>query len=131
MSQKSSLPQPTQSVSWVLTADIGVDEGLLVDAGLRLAFTIRTIQPTRPRKTAIRVLLEGRRLMALLPLKLTETQLEQVMRTAGPIPRELRDEYLRMIAQALSGRAFGDGDVYRACAAAAKAVMWDMTKEAS
>jgi hypothetical protein len=69
--------------------------------------------------------------MALLPLKLTETQLEQVMRTAGPIPRELRDEYLRMIAQALSGRAFGDGDVYRACAAAAKAVMWDMTKEAS
>jgi hypothetical protein len=60
--------------------------------------------------------------MALPPLKLTETQLEHVMRTAGPIPRELRDEYLRMIVQALSGRAFDDGDVYRACAAAAKAV---------
>jgi hypothetical protein len=78
-----------------------------------LAFTIRTIKPTRPRKTAIRVLLEGRRLMALLPLKLTETQLEQVMGTAGPIPHELRDEYLRMIAQALSGRAFGFTELVR------------------
>jgi hypothetical protein len=51
--------------------------------------------------------------MALLPLKLTETQLEQVMGTAGPIPHELRDEYLRMIAQALSGRAFGFTELVR------------------
>jgi hypothetical protein len=53
------------------------------------------------------------------------------MRTAAPILPELRDEYLRMVAQSLSGREFGDGDVYRACAAAAKAVMWNVTKEAS
>ena len=31
---------------------------------------------------------------------LTQAQLEQVMRTAGPVLPELRDEYLRMVAQA-------------------------------
>jgi hypothetical protein len=63
------------------------------------------------------------------PLRLTTEQLDQIMRTAAPILPELRDEYLRMVAQALSGREFGDGDVYRACAAAAKAVMWGVAKE--
>ena len=30
----------------------------------------------------------------------------------------------------LAGRDFGDGDVYRACAASAKTVMWNVMKEA-
>jgi hypothetical protein len=66
-----------------------------------------------------------------VPLALTQQQLSLVFEIAGPIPRYLRDEYLRMVAQALSGREFGDGDVFCACRDAAKAVMWAMTKEAS
>jgi hypothetical protein len=52
------------------------------------------------------------------PLRLTTAQLNQVMRTAQPIPLGLREEYLVLVARSLSGRDFGDGDVYRACAAA-------------
>jgi hypothetical protein len=66
----------------------------------------------------------------MTPLALTQPQLAQVMRIAQPIPPDLRDEYLVRVAQALSGRDFGDGDVYRACAAAAKSVMWNVAKEA-
>jgi len=35
----------------------------------------------------------------------------------------------RVVARALSGREFDDGDVYRACTAAAKSVMWDVARE--
>jgi hypothetical protein len=66
--------------------------------------------------------------MILQPLKLTQEQLEQVMRTAAPIPPERRDEYLRRLADQLCGPEFGDGEVYRACRAAAKAVMWNMQR---
>jgi hypothetical protein len=62
-----------------------------------------------------------------MPLALTQAQLDQVMRTAGPIPPDLRERYLELIAQSLSGRSFGDGDVYRACADAAKVVLWNTT----
>jgi hypothetical protein len=67
----------------------------------------------------------------MMPLALTQAQLDQVMRLATPIPPGLRAEYLVQVARSLSGRSFGDGDVYRACAAAAKSVMWHVTKEAS
>jgi hypothetical protein len=58
------------------------------------------------------------------PLALTDSQLAQVMLTAGPIPPRLHDEYLVLVAAALAGRKFDDGDVYRACASAVKTVMW-------
>src|SRR6266436_6439834 len=65
----------------------------------------------------------------MAPLALTQEQLEQVMRTAAPIPLNLRDEYLRRVAAELQGRPeFGDGEVYRACRAAAKAVMWNVLR---
>ena len=66
--------------------------------------------------------------MAPLPLKLTGEQLDQVMRTAGPVPVELRDEYLRRVADQLQGNEFGDGEVYRACRAAAKAIMYSVLR---
>ena len=47
------------------------------------------------------------------------------MRTAAPIPLQLRDEYLQRVADQLRGLEFGDGEVYRACRAAAKAIMWN------
>ena len=64
-----------------------------------------------------------------MPLALTQSQLAQVMHTATPIPPALRDAYLELVARALPDRDFDDGDVYRACAAAAKSVMWDVAKE--
>jgi hypothetical protein len=60
-----------------------------------------------------------------VPLALTQAQLDQVMRTAQPIPPDLCHEYLALVAQALAGRDVGDGDVFRACAAAAKTLMWN------
>ena len=50
------------------------------------------------------------------------------MRTAGPIPPDLRSDYLLRIADLLRDRDFGDGDVYRAAAMAAKEVLWSMPK---
>src|SRR5262245_24786976 len=64
----------------------------------------------------------------MTPLRLTDEQLNQVMRTAAPIPLELRDEYQRRVAAQLRGPEFGDGEVYRACKEAAKAVMWNMQR---
>jgi hypothetical protein len=65
----------------------------------------------------------------MAPLALSQSQLDQVMQTAGPIPPDLRDAYLLLVARTLSGRDFDDGDVYRACTAAAKSVMWDVARE--
>jgi len=59
----------------------------------------------------------------MTPLRVTDEQLDQVMRAAAPIPLELRDEYLRHVADQLRGSEFGHGEVYRACRAAAKAVV--------
>src|SRR5262249_5453714 len=64
----------------------------------------------------------------MTPLRLTDEQLNQVMRTAAPIPPELRDDYLQHVADQLRGPDFGDGEVYRACRAAAKAAMWNMQR---
>ena len=64
----------------------------------------------------------------MTPLRLTDEQLDQVMQTAAPIPLHLRDDYLQCVADQLRGHEFGDGEVYRACRAAAKAVMWNMQR---
>src|SRR5262249_14920978 len=64
----------------------------------------------------------------MTPLRLTDEQLNEVMRTATPIPSELRDEYLQRVADQLRGPEFGDGEVYRACRVAAKAVMWNVQR---
>src|SRR5262249_51737136 len=64
----------------------------------------------------------------MTPLRLTDEQLAQVMRTAAPIPPDLRHDYLQRVAEQLRGPEFGDGEVYRACRAAAKAVMWNMQR---
>jgi hypothetical protein len=62
------------------------------------------------------------------PLALTHAQLEQIMRTAGPIPQDLRSDYLLRVADLLRDRDFGDGNVYRAAAMAAKQVLWSIPK---
>jgi hypothetical protein len=64
------------------------------------------------------------------PIALGDDQLAQIMAAAQPIPPCLRGEYLALVARALSGRTFGDGDVHRACREAAKQVMWNVKREA-
>jgi hypothetical protein len=64
----------------------------------------------------------------MTPLRLTDEQLNQVMATAAPIPPDLRGEFLQRVADQLRGSEFGDGEVYRACRAAAKAVSWSMQR---
>ena len=39
----------------------------------------------------------------MTPLRLTDEQLNQVVRTAAPIPLHLRDEYLQRVANQLRG----------------------------
>jgi hypothetical protein len=64
------------------------------------------------------------------PLALTQSQVEQLMRTAGAVPRELRGQFLHFVADRLPAQP-GDGEVFKACAAAQKAVLWQVQREAS
>jgi hypothetical protein len=61
--------------------------------------------------------------MVPTPIALSDSQIAQVMATGRQIPRGLRDSYLRRIAELLRDRDFGDGDVYRACIAAQRAIL--------
>ena len=65
-----------------------------------------------------------------MALRLTDEQLEQLMRTAQPIPRELRGRFLKTVAEQLPSEP-GDGELYRACARARKEIMWNERCEAS
>jgi hypothetical protein len=47
-------------------------------------------------------------------LALTSHQLAEVQLIAQPLPPDLRGRYLQLVAAALSGHDFGDGDVHRA-----------------
>jgi hypothetical protein len=63
------------------------------------------------------------------PLALSDAQIATVMTVARGLPRRLRDNYLRHIADLLRGRDFGDGDVHRACTAAFREIMqWPSAK---
>jgi hypothetical protein len=59
----------------------------------------------------------------MAPLHLTDEQLQQVMRTAAPIPPELRDEYLRRVANQLRDSEFGDGQLHRVAHAIVRELM--------
>jgi hypothetical protein len=48
----------------------------------------------------------------------TDEQLSQIKAAAQPIPRTLRETYLKHIAALLAGRQFSNGDVLRAAAQA-------------
>jgi hypothetical protein len=52
------------------------------------------------------------------PLKLTDEQLDQIMRCAVPLDPRMRHIFVERVADALRGKAIGDGGVWRACAQA-------------
>jgi hypothetical protein len=58
------------------------------------------------------------------PIALTDNQLTEVITVGRQIPPALRGQYLQKIADLLRGRDFGDGDVYRACIAAQREILW-------
>ena len=49
-----------------------------------------------------------------MPIALTDIQLEIIMRHAEPLEPRDRDQYLRRVADLLSGHTIGDGTVSRA-----------------
>jgi hypothetical protein len=64
----------------------------------------------------------------MMPLALTQAQLDQIWSTA--LPLNLQAQFLQEVAAQLPPTP-GDGEVFRACAVAAKAILWDWdTREA-
>jgi len=50
------------------------------------------------------------------PIRLSDSELDTVMRAAGTLNVYDRDNFLRAVAQTLAGRELGDGLVGRVCA---------------
>jgi hypothetical protein len=57
-----------------------------------------------------------------MPIALTEPQLAQVKTIAAQVPRHLRPQYLRRLAELLP-QDYGDGDVWRAAHQAVQEVL--------
>lgn len=53
-----------------------------------------------------------------MPVSLSDSQLDQVVRCAEPLHPQDRDRYLRLVADLLRGCEIGDGTVARAAAQA-------------
>jgi hypothetical protein len=51
------------------------------------------------------------------PIRLTDSQLDAIMRAAAPLPPDLRSPFLAAVAHALAGQEIGDGLVARTCRA--------------
>jgi hypothetical protein len=60
----------------------------------------------------------------MAPLALSDDQLRQIFATASGLPQDQRGCFLQALAGLLTP-APGDGELYRACAAAAKAVRYN------
>jgi hypothetical protein len=56
------------------------------------------------------------------PIRLTDSQLAQILQCATPLPRQDVQGYLELVAEQLRGRSIiGDGDVHRAVEIAQRA----------
>ena len=47
------------------------------------------------------------------PLSLSDAQMTALLHAAQPLDRDLREPFLRAVAQVLQGRTLGDGEVFR------------------
>jgi hypothetical protein len=50
------------------------------------------------------------------PIRLSDSELRAVMAAAAPLDRDLRDPFLRAVANALRGKVLGPGLMARECA---------------
>jgi hypothetical protein len=64
-----------------------------------------------------------------MPLRLSQLQLDQIMQTAEPLPRDLRSKFLHAVAARLPPEP-GDGQVFLVCKQVAKEIRWLSMKAA-
>jgi hypothetical protein len=55
------------------------------------------------------------------PIRLSDSEIDAVMRAAQPLEPSRRDAFLQQVAAALQGRQIGPGLVHRICAEAQRA----------
>jgi len=67
----------------------------------------------------------------MTPIRLTDTQLRELMQAAGTVPLDLRDAFLARVAAELRGKDLGDGLVYRVAYEVARMIAWDAERTAA
>src|SRR5262249_39902350 len=82
----------------------------------------------RPRSTTA---CEGRRAAAfastydMTPIRLTDSQLQEVLQAARMVPFDLGQAFLEQLAIELHGKDLGDGVVHRVAYSVARAITWN------
>jgi hypothetical protein len=59
----------------------------------------------------------------MTPLRLSDTQLRQILDVAAVVPHDLRSAFLEAVATELRGRDLGDGTVHRIAHETARAIV--------
>jgi hypothetical protein len=61
----------------------------------------------------------------MMPIRLTDAQLYELMQAAQMVPFDLRDVFLERVAVELRGKDLGDGLVHRVAYEVARMITWD------
>jgi len=65
------------------------------------------------------------------PIRLTDSQLQEVLQAARMVPFDLRQAFLEQLAAELQGKDLGDGVVHRVACSVARAITWDAERTAT
>jgi len=66
----------------------------------------------------------------MTPIRLTDSQLQEVLQAARMVPFDLRQAFLEQLAVELRDKALGDGLVRRVAYEVARAITWDAGRTA-
>jgi hypothetical protein len=66
----------------------------------------------------------------MTPIRLTDSQLQEVLQAASMVPFDLRQAFLEQLAIELRGKDLGDGLVRRVAYEVARAITWDAGRTA-
>ena len=66
----------------------------------------------------------------MTPIRLTDSQLQEVLQAARMVPFDLRQAFLEQLAVELRDKALGDGLVRRVAYEVARAITWDTRRTA-
>jgi hypothetical protein len=67
----------------------------------------------------------------MMPIRLTDRQLRELLQAAQMVPFDLRDAFLSRVAAELRGKDLGDGLVHRIAYEVARAITWDAGRMAT
>ena len=67
----------------------------------------------------------------MMPIRLTDSQLQEVLQAARIVPFDLRQAFLERVAVELQGKPLGDGLVHRVAYNVARAITWDVERTAA